>query len=129
MEKIERIPINIWDDYYEDGYVPEGKIQETYIYVEDSNISLLDQRESLSKLFLYMNDNLDLKGVEMTMRFFDSKMRYPNLKGEEYESMHYQRWKIEIENLTHKRREKLMDELNAANLSYKDIPFDIYSES
>lgn len=29
MEKIKKIPINIWDDYYEDGYVPKGKIQKT----------------------------------------------------------------------------------------------------
>lgn len=26
MGKIKRIPINIWDDYYEDDYVPEGEI-------------------------------------------------------------------------------------------------------
>jgi hypothetical protein len=35
METFERIPINIWDDFYDDGFVPEGKIQETFIYVEE----------------------------------------------------------------------------------------------
>ena len=33
MGKIKRIPINIWDDYYEDDYIPKDKKQETYIYV------------------------------------------------------------------------------------------------
>ena len=25
MEEIKYIPINIWDDFYDDGYVPEGE--------------------------------------------------------------------------------------------------------
>ncbi len=33
------IVINFWDDFYDDGHVPEGKVQETYAYVE-SPISL-----------------------------------------------------------------------------------------
>lgn len=33
------IVINFWDDFYDDGRVPEGKVQETYAYVE-SPISL-----------------------------------------------------------------------------------------
>ena len=38
-EKCDNICINIWDDFYEDGYVPEGEIQETYGYVEESTYS------------------------------------------------------------------------------------------
>lgn len=38
MKKLEYIPINIWDDFYDDGYVPEGEKLETYIYVEDSDM-------------------------------------------------------------------------------------------
>ena len=30
MGKIKRIPINIWDDYYEDDYIPKDKKQETF---------------------------------------------------------------------------------------------------
>ena len=31
---MEKISINIWDDYCDDGYVPEGKTQDTYAYIE-----------------------------------------------------------------------------------------------
>jgi len=30
----ETISINLWDDYYEDGYIPAGERQETHMYVE-----------------------------------------------------------------------------------------------
>ena len=31
MNKINKvIPVNIWDDYYEEGYIPDDKIQKTY---------------------------------------------------------------------------------------------------
>ena len=33
-QNLRNIPINIWDDFYDDGYVPEGEKLETYIYVE-----------------------------------------------------------------------------------------------
>jgi len=37
MKKIKSIPVNIWDDYYDDGFIPKGEKQKTYIYIEDSN--------------------------------------------------------------------------------------------
>jgi hypothetical protein len=129
MKKIERIPINIWDDYYEDGYVPEGEIQKTYIYVEDTDISLEKRKECLIQLLEYMTSNLIFNNVEFSLFFYDSKVKYPKLVGPEYEDMHYQRWEIRIINLTHDRRIKLVDELNEAKLSIDGIPFEIYSES
>ena len=35
MEQLEYIHINIWDDFYDDGYVPKGEKLETYIYIEN----------------------------------------------------------------------------------------------
>ena len=32
------IDINIWDDFYDDGYVPYGETTESFIYVEDYDI-------------------------------------------------------------------------------------------
>lgn len=127
--KTNRIPINIWDDYYEDGYVPEGEKQKTYIYVEDTDISLEKRKECLMMLYEYMTTKLDLNEVIMNLFFYDSKVKYPTLIGPEYEDLHFQRWEIRIENLTHKRRFKLVEELNNAKLSIDEIPFVIYSES
>jgi|SRR5574344_1250043 hypothetical protein len=129
MGKIKRIPINIWDDYYEDDYIPKDKKQETYIYVEDTDISLEKRKECLMLLYEYMTSKLDLKNIKMNLFFYDSKVKYPKLIGPEYEYLHFQRWEIRLENLTHKRRFKLVDELNNAKLSIDGIPFEIYSES
>lgn len=129
MGKIKRIPINIWDDYYEDDYIPKDKKQETYIYVEDTDISLEKRKECLMLLYEYMTSKLDLKNIKMNLFFYDSKVKYPKLIEPEYEYLHFQRWEIRLENLTHKRRFKLVDELNNAKLSIDGIPFEIYSES
>ena len=129
MGKIKRIPINIWDDYYEDDYIPKDKKQETYIYVEDTDISLEKRKECLMLLYEYMTSKLDLRNIKMNLFFCDSKVKYPKLIGPEYEYLHFQRWEIRLENLTHKRRFKLVNELNNAKLSIDGIPFEIYSES
>ena len=124
------IPINIWDDYYEDGYVPEGKIQETYIYVEDNEIPHIKRKEYLEKILQYMNENLNLEGINLSMHFYDSAKEYPEFaKNPEYENLLFKRWKIKVEHLTHKRLSKLVEELNEANLSADGVPFQIYSES
>ena len=60
----------------------------------------------------------------MNLFFYDSKVKYPKLIGPEYEYLHFQRWEIRLENLTHKRRFKLVDELNNAKLSIDGIPFE-----
>ena len=124
------IPINIWDDYYEDGDVPEGEIQDTYIYVEDNDIPHMKRKEYLEKLLQYMNENLSLPGVKMWMYFYDSAVEYPKLAANpEYQYLLFKRWKIKVENLTHERREVLVNELNQANISADNIPFKIYSQS
>lgn len=124
-KQIEVFPINIWDDYYEEGYVPEGKIQETYIYVEDTDIPQEKRYECLSLLSDYMNKNLNLEGVKTWLKFYDSRTKYPTLD----DMYQFERWEIRVEHLTHRRREKLVEELNKANLSIDNIPFKIYSES
>jgi hypothetical protein len=129
MTNIKRYPINIWDDYYEEGDIPEGEIQETYIYVEDTHITEEKRKECLEKLLNHMNTKLKLKGVEMEMFYNDTSLKYPKLVGTENEYMLFKRWEITVKHLTHKRREKLVDELNDANLELDGIPFRIYSES
>ena len=129
-ENLERIPINIWDEYYEEGYIPDGEIQETYIYVEDTDIPQEKRHECLKVLLDYMNKNLNLDGVKMWLELYESRKKYPNLIGNpDAEGMFFDRWEIKIEHLTHERRHKLVDELNAANITIDNVPFEIYSES
>lgn len=84
MEKIKSIPINIWDDYYDDGYVPEGEKQETYLYVEDSDLSLEFRKNCLDNLIQFIKINVSSE-VKVFEYFYDSKIKYPNLNAPEYE--------------------------------------------
>jgi len=120
------IPINIWDDFYDDGYVPEGGKTESYIYVEDSNISHGKRKECLELLKNYITDNLDVSGVNMWMEFFVSKNKYPELDAEK---IGFDRWEIRLENVTHKMLYKWLQDLKHSGLTIDNIPFVIYSES
>ena len=108
MNKIKKgISVNIWDDYYEDGYIPDGKIQKTHIYVEDSKMDENDKEKYLKYLLNYINENIKyLDGVKMW------------LAGD-----------IRVEHMTHKQRERLVDDLVKADLSIDGLKYHIYSES
>jgi hypothetical protein len=129
MQNLEYIPINIWDDFYDDGYVPEGEKLETYIYVEDSEISHEKRKECLKILLDFINKNLNIKGVKLWMEFYESRKKYPNLIGTEHEHMLFDRWEIKIEGLTHKKLDDWMTILESSEIKVDDIPFLIYSES
>jgi hypothetical protein len=97
-----RIPVNIWDDYDED----EGG--ETHAYIEESNWS--DETKAvLMKVVYDFVSTLDLDGA---------KIDYDEGSSE-----------IGFNHLNHDRRERLVEELNAANLQYDGVAFDFYSES
>jgi hypothetical protein len=134
MEKtytVTRIPINIWDDFYDDGYVPEGEFQSTYAYVEDTDIPEDSRKQFLDATFDYMKECLKLQeeGVEMEMYFHDSFKENPSLVGTEHEWCLYKRWQINFKHLTHKRLDKLIEELNSAKFEIEGVPFVFYSES
>lgn len=127
--------INIWDDYYDDGFIPKGKKQKTYMYVySDINykgLKLVLDYNCLNFVLDYMNNTLNLKGIKMYLFFYDSLKEHPSLKGTEYEKYSFKRWQINIENLTHKRREKLVNELNKAKIKliFSNISLKFISES
>lgn len=127
--KAEKIAVNIWDDYYDDGYVPAGKVQETYAYVE-GNLPNEDCKEILSNLMVeigkHIGENTNLK---CTLEFYDSEKVYPNLVGTEHAWCLYKRWQLQLENLSHEMREKLVDELVSWNYQHKSTPVVVHSES
>ena len=106
---IDSIPLNIWDDFYEDGYVPEGKKQETHAYIESSKISE-DDKELLMEAFhgyLILHFTSELAGVTV------------GYGGDE----------IYFTNLTHKKLDAIMDRFDEVELTFGGIPYSIYSES
>jgi hypothetical protein len=106
MKTLDYIPFNIWDDY-EDVDVDVINGGDTHGYIEEFDVLTEEQKgEICTNVFNFMK-TLDLFGV----RTHDSC-------GE-----------IGFENLSHKRRERLIEELNSANLKYKEIPMKFYSES
>lgn len=111
MYAIKQIPINIWDDFYEDDFVPEGEKQETHIYVEDCDIPKVNQKEYLEVLLEYINKNLDTNGVILTIETV------------------YEEWQIKVEGLTHAKLYEWMEVLGSADIKVDGIPFSIYSES
>ena len=125
---METIPINIWDDFHDDGYVPEGEVQESYICVEDDSPEDF-KKECLEFLMNHIQTHLPMENVKMWMKYFDSKVEYPNLIGTEYERMMFTRWEIRIESMTHKQLDKLVPELNGAKLKFKGKKIEVYSES
>jgi hypothetical protein len=129
MKKLEYIPINIWDDFYDDGHVPEGKKLETYIYVEDSDIPQEKRKECLETLLDYINKNLNTNGIKLWMELYESRKKYPNLIGTEHECMFFDRWEIKLEGLTHERLCEWMKVLENVDIKIDGIPFHIYSES
>jgi deoxyribodipyrimidine photolyase len=130
MSELEYIPINIWDDFWDDGYVPEGDKPQTYIYVEDSDIQHEKRKEYLEVLLQYINQNLNTEGIKLWMEFYESRKKYPNLVGNpDAEKLFFDRWEIKVEGLTHKRLDEWMKILQDVDLKVDDTPFYIYSQS
>ncbi len=118
------VDINIWDDYYEDGYVPEGKTQKTYMYVE-SDATLLQQQECLFRLRDYLKEKYSSIDFELKMR--DSRKDYPNMNWVELGMSPIIRWEIKAKNISHKQREQIV--ANEEDLVIQNYEYRIYSES
>jgi len=130
LTNIKNIPINIWDDFYDDGYAPEGEKLETYIYVEDTDIPQENCKKYLEILLEYINKNLNTDGVKLWLELYESRKKYPNLVGNpDAEKMFFDRWEIKVEGLTHRRLDAWMKVLENVHIESDGVPFYIYSSS
>lgn len=120
----EKISVNIWDDYHDDGYVPEGETQDTYAYVECE----LSDEDCKNVLQLLKEQIAEISTCGLELEYYDSAKVYPNLVGTEYEYSLYKRWQLEIKNLTHEEREKIVEALQN-KLQYQNRLIKVYSES
>jgi hypothetical protein len=129
------IDINFWDDFYEDGFVPEGEIQKTYAYVEEKNLAEDATKKCLENILGYIKYKIGFCGlrqfddVKFSIEYYDSKLKYPNLVGTEHEYMLFTRWELRMVNITHKLLEEIMEMLEDSKLTLDGIPLNFYSES
>lgn len=104
---MKKIGFNIWDDYYDDGYAPAGKIQETEGYVECEPDLPDEFHVGVVKVVYEYLKTLDLPGVVMSPGY-----------------------RLDFKHLTHALRERLIyKDLKDVKLSYQGIPISIYSDS
>ena len=120
------ISINIWDDFFDDGFVPEGEIQETYAYLE-STLNDEDCKNVLELLKEKIAVLLPL--VQLSLEYYDSAKVYPNLVGTEHEYCLYKRWQLHMKHISHENIDFLVTEIKGQDLSYINLPIVVYSES
>ena len=127
-----KISINIWDDFWEDDSVPEREIQTTFMYIE-KGIPESENQNCLSLILDYMRSpiieksNL-LSDVTVYLTLYNSRDKYPKLAHENPSSM-YSRWELRFINLSHEKLELLLKNLQKSNLKYLGMPIDFFSES
>lgn len=121
------IDVNIWDDYWEDGFVPDGENQETYIYIEEYEIFSEDEKILFLSTLKDEIEKLDL-GLVLRMDEYDTRKKYPDIDFEANGMSHWSRPELRLE-ITHKLREELVELLNEKNLMVGNKKFNIYSES
>jgi len=124
------INVNIRDDYYIDGSVPAGKTQETIIHLVDNSLSLVFEKECIEYLASHISGLAGLGGASFVTRFYDSTTdpaRTVSRLAEE--PGQFQRWEIEVSNLSHADRSLLLDYLEKETLSFRGIPFNFHYSS
>ncbi len=109
---LRNIPINIWDDYHDDGFIPKGEVQEAHAYVESFLLSV-ELRNDVMREFLGV-----LKKLAPSKKTSFSLVE----RGEgELE--------IAIKHLTHADRMELLRRMKKGKPKYMGVPLDVYSES
>lgn len=104
---MDRICVNIWDDYWDDDCIPEGEVQSTYLYIEDEWVISRSEHNKIVKIIFARLGELKIPGVDFELE----------------EAV------INFTHLTHERLEMLIPELENSNLFYKGKKLHFYSES
>jgi len=133
---MKKVSINFWDDFYEDECIPEGCIQETYAYIEGSNITIDEEQKVLEFLRdqIIENDLLP-ETVSVGTIYFDSRVKFTIEQVKKCISLYgngffYSRWQIVLKNITHKDLDKLVKVLQKNKPKYLNkFELEIYSES
>lgn len=122
-EKDKYIPINIWDDFWDDGYVPKNQTQSTYAYVESDDFTLEQEKKAMLLLCSIIKESklLDESLYKIKIKTFQNE--WTN-NGKPYE-----RYEVIFKNITHEKLNKLMKILTSKKHTIDGIPIKFYSES
>jgi hypothetical protein len=125
---LDKIPFNIWDDFYDDGFAPEGEVTKTFAYIASRDFPDKECFKILLFISEYIKDNSLLpEGIEIYIDYYDSTHKYPKLV-QEYKYSLYKRWQLNFTNISHRALDDLV--LKLKNLPpFSNTPFDVYSES
>lgn len=121
MQLKPKLSLNFWDDFYDDGFVPNGQTQKTYAYIEESPLTL--EQEAFFIAWLKLKLTPLLPTTQLSISFFDSTKKYPTLT-----EGHFKRWELILENITHKELESLIETISTS-LLHPEFDLVIYSES
>lgn len=125
-----RINVNIWDDFHDVGYAPDGEIQGTYAYVEDSNMADDDCKSVLELLKQNIESLMKPEwNLKLEISYYDCALKYPQLVGTEYEFNLYKRWQLEMKNLSYEALYFLVENLKDKKMQYMERAIFVYSES
>jgi len=124
---MKEIPINIWDDYADDGH----GFQETDIRVEWDHMSDNTERQVLTFLMRHITENIPLEGVTFELYWRDPKVIHPNWADTGSPEFFWSpSWRLKVTNLTHIQREYLLEKLQSNKLlHFEGNKFNFYSES
>lgn len=122
QEKQNKIPINIWDDFYDengetyafvDDYTISDELCEKYLTSVIEQMRLLDNDFDYCLIYHNSENDYDTETIERC------KKQY----GKDF---FYKQWEIRINNFNHIKLNKLLKDLNNSTFEYD---FNFYSES
>lgn len=98
----EKLHINIWDDYTEDG---DGA-QATHAYVE-GDATTAEQKDQLEVMLQVFTQWCAKHAPDVTAElvWHEPLKVYPNMAGTGFEFMYQPSWRVNIRRLTHEQRE------------------------
>lgn len=125
---LSEIPINIWDDFYDDECAPEGEVVETFAYIESRDIP----DKECFKILMFLSDfiknnNILPTSVDINIEYYDSTNIYPRLV-EEYEYSLYKRWQLNFTNINHILLDSMVLKLKMMP-KFENTALSVYSES
>jgi hypothetical protein len=125
LSKYNNFLINIWDDY------SETEPSSTYAYLCECKDDIPDS--FVHSLFTWLQPiitkSLNDACIDVSLCFYQSLDRYPELLGTEYERLIYNRWQLVFSTLSHEQRELLTDTLNEMKLRFQNKAVGFISES
>jgi len=122
------IAFNIWDDYFDDDFVPIAKTQKTDIKCVNGLDNEKPTKYRYKSTFRYL-PNLSVKQLQDVLLFIYNSL--PKILSEIGSNaiLKLSKNKIDIENLTHIQRESLVKFLKKNQLNYKGYVLSFFSES